>query len=81
VLPAQQVDHYLFLTIIKIICKNFYYFRVSLIYIKANLDLVDARGSLNVPRQGYIRHKTDTSGLIRSSKMYNKLPKEIRELD
>jgi hypothetical protein len=25
--------------------------------------------------------KTDTSVLIRSSKLYNKLPKEVRELD
>jgi hypothetical protein len=38
-----------------------------------------SRETLNVPRTRL--HKTDTSVLIRSRKMYNKLPKEIRELE
>jgi hypothetical protein len=51
----------------------------------SEFDLLRKHMPAVVPPRYNIRHtrlhKTDTSVLIRSSKMYNKLPKEIRELD
>jgi hypothetical protein len=89
---AGKLDHccpiFKDITILPVISLYIFY---CLLYIKANLDLVDMRGTvhtygtqsretLNLPRRMRL-HKNDTSVLIRSKKLYNKLPEGVCALD